>query len=59
MKGKGSKTIISVFFSIPLWLELLLSLFQIAAISIRVLYINIVHNTIVYFPRISVWSAGD
>ena len=36
MKRKGSKTIISVFFSIRLWLEFL-SLFQFAAISIRVL----------------------
>ena len=45
MKRKGSKTIISVFFSIRLWLEFLLSLCQIAAISIIVLYRDIVHNT--------------
>ena len=32
---------------------------QIAAISIRVLYRDIVHNTIVYLPPISVRSAGD
>ena len=38
MKHKGSKTIISVFFSIRLWLEFLLSLCQFAGISIRVLY---------------------
>ena len=59
MKRKGSKTIISVFFSIRLWLEFLLSLCQIAVISIRVLYRDIVHNTIVYFPPILVRSAGD
>ena len=59
MKCKGSKTIISVFFSIRLWLEFLLSLCQIAAISIRVLYRDIVHNTIVYLPPILVRSAGD
>ena len=59
MKHKGSKTIIAVFFSIRRWLEFLLSLCQIAAISIRVLYRDIVHNTIVYFPPILVRSAGD
>ena len=32
---------------------------QIAAISIRVLYRDIVHNTIVYLPPILVRSAGD
>ena len=32
---------------------------QIADISIRVLYGDIVHNTIVYLPPILVWSAGD
>ena len=57
MKHKGSKTIISVFFSIRLWLEFLLSLCQIAAISIRVLYRDIVQNTIVYFPDILVFGA--
>ena len=57
MKHKGSKTIISVFFSIRLWLEFLLSLSQIAAISIRVLYRDIVQNTIVYFPDILVFGA--
>ena len=50
MKPKGSKTIISVFFSIRLWLEFLLLLCQFAALSIRVLYWDIVHNTIVYLP---------
>ena len=59
MKRKGSKTIISVFFSNRLWLELLLSLCPIAAISIRVLYRDIVHNAIVYLPPILVRSAGD
>ena len=59
MKCKGSKTIISAFFSIRLWLEFLLSLCQIAAISIRVLYRDIAHNTIVYLPPILVRSAGD
>ena len=59
MKHKGSKTIISVFSSIRRWLEFLLSLCQIAAISIRVLYRDIVHNTIVYFPPTLVRSAGD
>ena len=59
MKCKGSKTIISVFFSIRRWLEFLLSLCQIAAISIRVLYRDIVHNTIVYLPPILMRSAGD
>ena len=32
---------------------------QIAAISIRVLYRDIVHNTIVYLTPILVRSAGD
>ena len=59
MKRNGSKTIISVFFSIRLWLEILLSLCQIAAISIRVLYRDIEHNTIVYLLPILVRSAGD
>ena len=58
MKRKGSKTIISVFFSIRLWLEFLLSVCHIAAISIRVFYRVIVHNTIVYLPPISVRPAG-
>ena len=59
MKLKGSKTIISVFFSIRLWLEFLLSLCQIAAISIRVLYRDILHNNIVYLLPILVRSVGD
>ena len=59
MKRKGSKTIISVFFSIRLWLEFLLALFQFAATSIGVLYGDIVHNTIVCLPPILVQSAGD
>ena len=59
MKRKGSKTIISVFFSIRLWLEILLPLRQFAAISIRVSYRDIVHNAIVYLPPILVRSAGD
>ena len=59
MKHKDSKTIISVFFSIRLWSELLLSLCQIAAISIRVLYRNMVHITIVYLPPILMLLAGD
>ena len=59
MKRDGSKTIISVYFSIRLWLEFLLSLRQIAAISIRVLYRDIVHNTIVYLLPILARSAGD
>ena len=50
--------IISVFSSIKLWLELL-SLCQIAAISILVLYGDIVCNTIVCLPPILVRSAGD
>ena len=58
MNRKGSKTIISVFFSIRLWWELFLSLCQFAAISIHVLYSDIVHNTIVYLPPILVRSAG-
>ena len=33
--------------------------FQIAAISIRVLYRDIVHNTIVNLPPILLRSAGD
>ena len=33
--------------------------YQIAAIYIRVLYRNILHNTIVYLPPVLVWSAGD
>ena len=32
---------------------------QIAAISISVLYRDILHNTIVYLPTILVRSAGD
>ena len=59
MKRKGPKTIISVFFSIRLYLEFLLSLCQIAAKSIRLLYRDKVHNTIVYLPPILVRSAGD
>ena len=59
MKRNGSKTIISVFFSIRLWLKFLLSLCQIAAISIRVLHRYIEHNTIVYLLLILVRSAGD
>ena len=59
MKRIGSKTIISEFFSIRLRLEFLLSFCQIAAISFRVLYRDIVHNTIVYIPPILVRSAGD
>ena len=59
IKRKGSKTIISVFFSIRLWSEFLLSLCQIAAISIRVLYRDCVHNTIVFLPPILVRSTGD
>ena len=59
MKRDGSKTIVSVYFSIRLWLEFLLSLRQIAAISIRVLYRDIVHNTIVYLLPFLVRSAGD
>ena len=59
MKRKGSKTIISVFFSIRLRLEFLLSLCQIAAIYIRLLYRDMVHNSIVYLPPILVRSAGD
>ena len=59
MKRKGLKTIISVFFSIRLWLEFLLFLCQIAAISIRVLNSDIVHNIIVFLPPISVRSVAD
>ena len=59
MKVKGSKTIISVFFSIRLWLEFLLSLCQFAAISIRVLCKETVRNTIVYLPPILVRSTED
>ena len=46
-------------FLIRLWLELLLSLCQIAAITIRVLHRDMVHNIIVYLPPILVRSAGD
>ena len=59
MKDKDSKTIISIFFAIRPWLEFLLSLCQIAAISILALYRDMVHNTIVYFTPILVRSAGD
>ena len=59
MKSKGSKTVMSLFFSLRLWLEFLLSLGQIAAISIRLLYRDIVHNTIVHLPPILLQSAGD
>ena len=59
MKLKGSKTVILVFFLIRLWLEFLLSLCQIAAISIRVLYRDTVYNTIAYLLPILVRSAGD
>ena len=59
MKRKGPKTIISVFFPIRLWLEFLLFLCQIAAISIRVLNSDIVHNIIVFLPPISVRSVAD
>ena len=52
MKRKGSKTIMSLFFSIRLWLEFLLSLGPITAISIRLLYRDIVHNTIVHLTPI-------
>ena len=59
MKSKGSKTIMSLFFSIRPWLEFLFSLGQIVAISIRLLYRDIVYNTIVHLPPILVQSAGD
>ena len=59
MKRNGSKTITLVIFSIRLWLKFLLSLCQIAAISIRVLYRDIDHNTIVYLLPNLVRSAGD
>ena len=59
MKRKGSKTNVSVFFLIRLWLEFLLSLGQIAAVSIRVLYRGIVNNIVVNLPPILVRSAGD
>ena len=59
MKRKGSKPIISALCSIRLWLEFLLFLYQIAAISIRVLYKDMVHKTIIYSPPILVRSAGD
>ena len=59
MKRKGSKTIISVLFSIKLWLEFLLSLCGIAALSIRALYRDIVHTAIVYLPPILVQSARE
>ena len=58
MKRKGSKTIISVFFSIRLWLEFLLSFCQIAAISIRALYRDIVHNNIVIYSYFGAVSRG-
>ena len=58
MERKGSKTIISVFFPIRLWLEFLLALCQIVAIPIRVLHNDIVHNTIVYLPHILVRQQG-
>ena len=54
MKRKGSKTTISVYFSIRVWLKFLFPLCQFAAISIRMLYWDIVHYTIVYLPPISV-----
>ena len=59
MKSKGSKTSMSLFFSFRLWLEFLLSLGQIAAISIRLLYRDIVNNTSFYLPPNLVRSAGD
>ena len=59
MKRKGSKTIISVIFSIGLWLEFLLFLCQIVAISICVLYRAIVNNSRSYLPHNLVLSAGD
>ena len=59
MNRKGSKTIIAVFFSIRLWLELMMSLCPIAAISIRALYRDMLLNTIVYLTPILVRSAGD
>ena len=59
MNCERSKTIISVFFLIRIWLEFLLPLCQIAGISIRVLYRDIVHNAIAYLPPIFVRSAGD
>ena len=59
MKDKVLKTIISIFVAIRLWLELLLYLCQIAAKSIRVLYRDMVHNTIVYLTPILVQSAWD
>ena len=44
-----------------LWnfIEFLLSLCQFAVISVRVLYKDIVHNTIIYLPPILVWPTGD
>ena len=48
-----------IFFSIRLWLQFLLSLCQTSAISIRLLFRNIVHNTIVYLSSILVQLAGD
>ena len=48
----------SLFISIRLWLEFL-SIGQIATIFIRLLYKDIVHNTIVHLPPILVQSAGD
>ena len=57
--AKVRKQLFVFFFSIRLWLESLLSLCQIAAISICVLYRNMVHNTILYLQLILVRSAGD
>ena len=59
MKSKGSKTIMSLYFSIRPWLQFLFSLGQIVAIFIRLLYKDIVYNTIVRLPLILVQSAGD
>ena len=58
MKRKGSKPNISALCSIRLWLEFFLSLYQIAAISIRALYRNLVHNTIVFLPPILCGQQG-
>ena len=59
MKRKGSKHIILALSSIRLWLEFLFSLYWIAAIYIRVLYKDMVHNTIVCLSPILVQSVGD
>ena len=59
MKRKGSRTSISVSFSIKLGFELLLPPFQFAAISIHVLYRDIVYNIIVYLPPILLRSAWE